>query len=84
MSKLFKEGEESGLISVHGNPARIGDTIRYATTEGKLFEKLLWYDNKDFHCLMIGNLPYVQLFESAYIQPSKLHFEIVKEGEPVK
>jgi len=53
-----------------------GDIIRFSDTEGKIYIKEVWW-SKEFQSTMIGNLPYYKLYESAFIQPSKLEFEIL-------
>ncbi len=53
-----------------------GDIIRYATTEGTVFIKHLWW-SEELQSTMIGNFPYYRLHESAFIQPSRLQFEII-------
>ncbi len=56
--------------------AYYGDVIRYADTEGKEYFALIsWSD--ELQCTMIGCMPYHKLYESAFIQPSKLDFEII-------
>jgi hypothetical protein len=53
-----------------------GDIIRFYTTEGNEYTKVLSW-NEEMKCLMVGNIPYHQLYESGYIQPSELEFEII-------
>lgn len=56
--------------------AYYGDIIRFVTTEGTVLIKQLWWSD-DHQCTMIGNFEYYRLHESAFIQPSKLEFEII-------
>ncbi len=76
-SEDVEEGVFSGLFATDGTPAKTGDTIRFVTTEGSVRKHTLWY-NKNLQCLMVGSVPYFKLYESGYIQPSKLQFEIIK------
>jgi len=74
--KFLGEDLFSGLVSQDGVDAYFNDVILYQNTEGQTREAKLWYDNRE-NCLMVGNFPYHVLFNSAYIQPSKLEFKIV-------
>jgi len=60
-----------------GKQAYYGDIVLYSNTEGKLFQgELIWVE--ELCCLYIGvMMPYHKLYDSAYIQPSKLQFEIL-------
>lgn len=77
-AKIFKEtiGVFTGLISVKGQKAFTDDIIKFTDTEGRTFIKEISWSNK-LQSIMIGNLPYEKLYESGYIQPSKLEFEIL-------
>lgn len=66
----------TSLISLNGKTAYIGDKILYQNTEGKTREAVLSYDEKE-QCLMIGDIPYHILYNSAFIQPSNLEFTII-------
>lgn len=72
-----EEGVFSGLFATDGTPAKTGDKIRFVTTEGQVLEHVIWYSN-NYQCIMVGPVPYFKLYESGFIQPSKLRFEIVK------
>lgn len=74
--KFLGEDLFSGLISQNGTEAYFNDVILYQNTEGQTRNAKLWYDDKE-NCLMVGNFPYHTLYNSAFIQPSKLEFEII-------
>jgi len=76
-------GQFTGLYSANvdyiENPnkeAYFGDIIRFCTTDGMEFIKELSW-NQELCCIMVGNLSYKTLYDSGYIQPSKLKFEII-------
>jgi len=76
-------GQFTGLYSENADYIRepnketyFGDIIRFCNTEGREFIKELSWNDK-LCCIMVGNLPYKTLYESGYIQPSKLLFEII-------
>lgn len=71
----FKLGEFSHLHNAK-QEAYYGDIIEFVNTEGVVFRKELWW-SEELQCTMVGNLPYYCLHESAYIQPSKLEFQII-------
>ncbi len=58
------------------NKAYTGDIIRFCTTEGRELIHSIWYSNLH-QCIMIGSMEYYRLYDSAFIQPSKLEFEII-------
>lgn len=66
----------SGLISSDEKEAYLNDVILYQNTEGKTFKAILWFDDVE-NCLMVGGVPYHKLYNSGFIQPSKLEFEII-------
>ena len=66
----------SGLISMDNKKAYFNDIIEYQNTEGEAKKALIWYDEQ-LHCLMVGNFPYHKLYNSGFIQPSKLEFFII-------
>lgn len=66
----------TGLIAIDGEEAYYGDIIKFYDTEGvEYVHKILW--SEELHCTMIGTIPYQKLFESGFIQPSKLLFTII-------
>jgi len=76
-------GQFTGLYSANADYIRepnkesyFGDIIRFYNTEGTEFIKELSW-NQELCCIMVGNLPYKTLYDSGYIQPSKLKFEII-------
>jgi hypothetical protein len=69
----LKSSDKGGLPI---KDAYYGDIIRFYNTEGHEYIKALSWDDH-MKCLMVGNYPYHQLYESGYIQPSKLEFEII-------
>lgn len=56
--------------------AYFGDIIKFVTTDGTVLIKELSWSN-ELCCVMVGNIPYNKLYESGFIQPSKLEFEII-------
>ncbi|MCL2650302.1 MAG: YopX family protein [Candidatus Azobacteroides sp.] len=76
-------GQFTGLYSANvdyiespNKEAYFGDIIRFCNTEGTEFIKELSW-NQELCCIMVGNLSYKTLYDSGYIQPSKLKFEII-------
>jgi hypothetical protein len=81
-SNLIAIGTPIRLIDLKGRQACIGDTIRFANTEGQVIEhnKILW-DEINL-CICIGPSPFYKLMESGYIQSvtpgrGNFDFEIV-------
>jgi len=52
------------------------DIVEFSNTEGQTFRKVIKWNDK-LLCFVVGNMPYMKLYESQYIQPSQLIFEIV-------
>jgi hypothetical protein len=52
------------------------DIVEFNNTEGQIFRKAVKWNDK-LLCFMVGNMPYMKLYESQYIQPSQLLFEII-------
>jgi len=65
-----------GLLDKNDKLAYEDDIIEFNNTEGTMFRKIIKWDER-YLCWMIGNIPYFDLFNSSYIQPSKLVFEII-------
>lgn len=85
MDNLVLMGTQTRLKDLNGKFACIGDKIEYSTTEGRIVEAKIIWDEKNL-CVSIGSFPYYKLMESAFIQsatPGKrdLDFEI---KEPYK
>lgn len=74
--KFISEDLFSGLISFDKKEAYINDIIEFQNTEGKVFFSQIWFDSIE-NSLMIAGIPYHKLFNSAFIQPSKLEFKII-------
>lgn len=74
--KFISEDLFSGLTSIDNSDAYLNDIIEYQNTEGKVFYSHLWFDNFE-KSIMVGGIAYHQLFNSAFIQPSKLEFKII-------
>ena len=82
----FKKGyirnQFTGLMSYDGGwgiPSKetyIGDIIKYVSTEGKVYIKEIKW-NAELCCICFGNISYEDLHDSAFHQPSKIHFEII-------
>jgi hypothetical protein len=53
-----------------------GDIVRFHNTEGDVFIKQVNW-NEELCCVFIGNISYMRLYESGYIQPSKVILEII-------
>lgn len=64
------------LIDANGKECYIGDIIEFQTTEGDLFTHTIEWSN-ELCCVMVGQMPYSKVYESGYIQPSRLVFKIV-------
>lgn len=69
-------GQFVGLISVDKVDAYCGDIVEYQNTEGEVRKAKLWYDETE-NCLMVGKISYHKLYNSGFIQPSKLEFVII-------
>jgi len=65
-----------GLEDKEGEEIVIGDIIEFSNTDGQIFRKEVKWDS-NLLCIMIGNMPYIKLFESGYIQPSKLVCKVI-------
>lgn len=52
------------------------DVVEYETTEGTIHRALVNW-SVELCCVMIGIMPYPQLYQSAFIQPSKIEFTIL-------
>ncbi len=81
-NNLITIGTPTRLIDLKGRRGCIGDTIRFANTEGHVTEhnKILW-DEINL-CICIGPSPFYKLMESGYIQSitpgrGNFDFEIV-------
>jgi hypothetical protein len=66
----------SVFIKTSNKEAFEHDIIRFFDTDGKELIKEISY-NEALCCFMVGNVPYSQLRESGYIQPSELEFKII-------
>ena len=64
------------LFDRDGKQAYEDDIIEFRDTEGRKYRKRITWDEK-LLCYSIGNIPYKDLYNSAYIQPSKLIFDII-------
>ncbi len=79
---LMPVGTPIGIFDVNGAEAKIGDRIKYATTEGRVVDEFSFnWDDKNL-CITVGSMPYSQLMESGFIQsatPGKRHldFELI-------
>jgi len=64
------------IFDRNGKQAYEDDIIEFSDTEGKIYKKIIKWDDK-LLCYLIGNIPYKDLYNSGFIQPSKLIFDII-------
>ena len=78
MNELMKVGILLPLFDLNGKQAKIGDRIRYSTTDGKIVDNFHFnWDEKNL-CVCIGIFPFFKILESAFIQsvrPGKGNFD---------
>ena len=72
--KIIMQG--INLFDISGKQAYEDDVIEFQNTEGRLYRKRIQWDAK-LLCFSVGGIPYKDLYNSAFIQPSKLIFDII-------
>jgi len=65
-----------GICDRNGKPVYDEDIIEFGTTEGEILRRKVTWDDK-LLCYTVGDFPYMRLYESGYIQPSKLVCEVI-------